>query len=172
MRCRPASRGEIIEGVLYTMTRPRGPHQSVEAEVVADLVAPFRRGRGGPGGWWILPEPGIELSGTPEIAPGIAGWRRERLPSLPEDASIAISPDWVCEILSPSTRRHNLLVKKPYYARVGVPHHWLIDLAARTVTAYQLEKGRWVELGVWGDETDARIDPFAEVPLDIASWWP
>jgi Uma2 family endonuclease len=90
---------------------------------------------------------------------------------LPEDASITLVPDWVCEILSPTTRRHNLLVKKPYYARVGVPHHWIVDLAARTVTSYHLEKGRWVELGVWGDETDARIEPFAEVLLDVGSWW-
>jgi hypothetical protein len=62
-------KGEIIEGVLYTMTRPRGAHQSVEAEVIADLLGPFRRGRGGPGGWWILPEPGIELAGGNSTRP-------------------------------------------------------------------------------------------------------
>lgn len=90
---------------------------------------------------------------------------------MPEDAAITLVPDWVCEILSPSTRRHDLLVKKPYYARVGVAHHWLVDLPARTVTAYRLESGHWVELGVWGDESDARIEPFQEVPLDVASWW-
>ncbi|MBI3204987.1 MAG: Uma2 family endonuclease [Myxococcales bacterium] len=167
----PNVKGEIIEGVLYTMTRPRGPHQSTSLVIGADLVGPFQRGRGGPAGWWILPEPGIELPETPEIAPDLAGWRRERLPALPEDAAITLVPDWVCEILSPSTRRHDLLVKKPYYARVGVAHHWLVDLPARTVTAYRLESGHWVELGVWGDETAARIEPFQEVPLDVASWW-
>ena len=78
----------------------------------------------------------------------------------------------MCEILSPSTRRHNLLVKKPYYASVGVPFHWLVDLEARTLTAYRLESGRWVELGVWGDELDAHIEPFAEVGLDVSAWWP
>ena len=164
-------KGEIIEGVLYTMTRPRAPHQSTAGDIFADVHGPFRRGRGGPGGWWILPEPGIELPETPEIAPDIAGWRRERLPVLPEDTSITVVPDWVCEVLSPTTRRHNLLIKKPYYARIGVPFHWLVDLAARTVTAYQLESSRWVELGVWGDERDARIEPFAGVALDVAGWW-
>ncbi|MBK8996254.1 MAG: Uma2 family endonuclease [Myxococcales bacterium] len=165
-------KGEIIEGVLYTMTRPRGPHQDLALSIGSDLRGPYRRGQGGPGGWWILPEPGIELAGTPEIAPDIAGWRRERLPVLPEDSAITVVPDWVCEILSPSTRRHNLLVKKPFYAKVGVPHHWIVDLAARTVTAYRLEAGRWVELGVWGDERDARIEPFVDVVLDVGSWWP
>jgi Uma2 family endonuclease len=164
-------KGEIIEGVLHTMTRPRGPHQSAALAIGADLLGPFQRGRSGPGGWWILPEPGIELPNTPEIAPDIAGWRRERLPVLPEDTAITVVPDWVCEILSPSTRRHNLLVKKPYYARVGVPHHWLVDLAARTVTAYWLESGHWMEIAVWGDETTARIEPFSDVALDVKSWW-
>lgn len=114
---------------------PRG----VKGEIIDD-------GRGGPGGWWILPEPGVELPNTPELSPDLAGWRRDRLPTLPPDAAIAVVPDWVCEILSPTTRRHNLLIKKPYYARVGFPHHWIVDL-------------------------EARIDPFGEVALDIATWW-
>jgi Uma2 family endonuclease len=167
----PGEKGEIIEGVLYTMTRPRGLHQHAAAGVTADLRGPFDRGRGGPGGWWILPEPGIELPGTPEIAPDVAGWRRERLPELPGDAPIRVVPDWVCEILSPSTRRHNLLVKKPYYAKIGVKHHWLVDLDARTIAAYRLQDGLWVELGTYGDEREARIEPFADVSLDVASWW-
>ncbi|MBI4952798.1 MAG: Uma2 family endonuclease [Myxococcales bacterium] len=168
----PGVKGEIIEGVLYTMTRPRGAHQSTGTAIGGDLRGPFDRGRGGPGGWWILVEPGIELPGTPEIAPDVAAWRRARLPELPEEEPIRVVPDWVCEILSSSTRRHDLLVKKPYYARIGVAHHWLVDLASRTLTAYRLEGGRWVELGVFGDETAARIEPFDAVALDVKSFWP
>jgi len=164
-------KGEIIEGVLYTMTRPRGHHQHVALAVGSELRGPFDSGKGGPGGWWILPEPGIELPNTPEIAPDVAGWKRERLPELRMDAPITVAPDWVCEILSPSTRRHDLLVKKPYYARVGVGHHWLVDIEARTVTAYRLESGRWLELGVYGDEREAAIEPFDAIRLDVASWW-
>jgi Uma2 family endonuclease len=84
-------------------------------------------------------------------------------PELPADAPIRVVPDWVCEILSPTTRRHNLLTKKPYYARIGVPHHWIVDIEAKTITAYRLEGGRWLELGVWGDERDARIEPTSGV---------
>lgn len=168
----PSMKGEIIEGVLYTMTRPRGPHQSTGTAIGGDLRGPFDRGRGGPGGWWILIEPGIALPGTPEIAPDVAGWRRERLPVLPVDSAIEVVPDWVCEILSPTTRRHDLLVKKPYYAKAGVPWHWLVDLDARALTAYQLDAGRWIELGAWGDERDARIPPFEAVELDVGSFWP
>jgi len=164
-------KGEIIEGVLYTMTRPRGAHQRVMRFVAGRVGDPFDDGRGGPGGWWILPEPGIELANTPEISPDLAGWRRERLSTLPEDEPIRVVPDWVCEILSPSTRRHDLLIKKPYYARVGVSHHWIVDRDARTVTVYRLESGRWLELGVFGDDREARMEPFDAVPIDVASFW-
>jgi Uma2 family endonuclease len=166
----PGVKGEIIDGVMYTMTRPRAVHQHTNSEITSDLRDPFSRGRGGPGGWWILPEPGIELPNTPEISPDIAGWRRERMPDLPETA-ITLVPDWVCEILSPTTRRHNLLIKKPYYARVGVAHHWIVDSESKTITAYRLERGLWVELGSWGDEHDARIEPFDAIALDVAGWW-
>jgi Uma2 family endonuclease len=95
----PHIKGEIIEGVLYTMTRPRAPHQ----HVLFTLSASLRPLGSGSGGWWILPEPGIELPGTPEIAPDLAGWRKERLPTLPDDELIRLVPDWVCEISSPSS---------------------------------------------------------------------
>ncbi|MBI2388575.1 MAG: Uma2 family endonuclease [Deltaproteobacteria bacterium] len=167
----PGVKGEIIDGVMYTMTRPRGPHRRMERVVASRVGDPFDDGRDGHGGWWILPEQGIELPNTPEIAPDVAGWRRERLPELPGDAPIRVVPDWICEILSPTTRRHNVLIKKPYYARIGVPHHWIVDLEAQTITAYRLESGRWLELDAWGDERDARIEPFDVIALDVASWW-
>jgi Uma2 family endonuclease len=167
----PGIKGEIIEGVLYTMTRPRPRHQRVAGAIFGTLDGPFDAGSGGPGGWWILIEPGIELPGTPEIAPDLAGWRRERLPDLPEESSITVVPDWVCEILSPTNRRHDLLVKKPYYAKIGVPFHWLVDRSAATLTAYRLEREHWVDLGTWGDETAARIPPFDAVPFDVKSLW-
>jgi Uma2 family endonuclease len=164
-------KGEIIEGVLYTMTRPRGHHQRLILSVGRRVADPFDEGRDGPGGWWILPEPGIELPGTPEISSDLGGWRRENLAALPDDEPIRVVPDWVCEILSPSTRRHDLLIKKPYYAKVGVRHHWLIDRDAMTLTAYRLESGHWLEIGVFGDEREARIEPFEAIALDVASFW-
>lgn len=167
----PGIKGEIIEGVLYTMTRPRAAHQDVCASVAEALRAPFHHERGGPGGWWILPEPGIELPNTPEISPDVAGWKRTTMPSLPKDEAIKIVPDWVCEILSPSTRRHDLLIKRPYYAKIGVQHHWVIDLEAKTLSASRNDKGQWVEIGAFGDEREVKIAPFDAVPIDVAAWW-
>ena len=168
----PGVVGEIIEGVLYTMTKPRAWHQRTALAIGSGIWGPYDSGIERPGGWWIVTEPGIELPTTAEISPDVAGWRRARMPELPVDEPIRVAPDWVCEILSPSTRRHDLEVKLPYYAKIGVAYHWLVDLEERTLTALRLEAGRWLNIGVYRDETDAPIEPFEFVPLDVASWWP
>jgi Uma2 family endonuclease len=168
----PGIVGEIIEGVLYTMTKPRARHQRTTWTVGGRIGEPFDRGRGGPGGWWIVTEPGIELPDTLEISPDAAGWRRERMPELPVDEPIRVVPDWVCEILSPTTRRYDQSVKMPYYAKVGVPFLWLVDIDARVLTVHRLESSDWCIIGTYRDETEARIAPFDAVPLNIADWWP
>ena len=168
----PGVVGEIIEGVLCKMTKPRARHQFTAQGIAADLRAPFGRGSGGPGGWWILAEPGIELLNTPEISPDVAGWRRERMPELPVDEPIRVVPDWVCEVLSPTTRHHDQNTKVPYYAKVGVPFMWLVDIEARVLSAHQLDAADWRVIGSYSEETDARIAPFDAVPLHVASWWP
>ncbi len=162
--------GEIIDGVLYTHPRPRSPHADIEGAVCEELRGPFQRGRGGPGGWRILIEPGIELPDAPEIVPDLGGWRRERLPKLPA-SPINVVPDWVCEVFSPTTRAHDQRVKRPFYARVGVPWMWVVDLEARTLTVSRLEAHLWVEVGVFSDETAARITPFDAIEIDVAAWW-
>jgi Uma2 family endonuclease len=168
----PDIKGEIIEGVLYTMTKPRVRHQRTTRTIGGRIGDPFDHGRGGPGGWWIVTEPGIELPNTPEISPDVAGWRRERMPDLPVDEPIRVVPDWVCEILSPTTRRHDMLHKQPYYAKIGVPFMWLVDIEARVLTVYRLESSDWRMIGTYSDETEARIDPFNAVALNVADWWP
>jgi Uma2 family endonuclease len=83
--------------------------------------------------------------------PDVAGWRRERLPKLPETAWFELAPDWVCEVLSPSTARVDRQVKRRIYAANGVPNLWLVDPLAQTLESYRLENGRWVLLDVRAD---------------------
>jgi Uma2 family endonuclease len=94
------------------------------------------------------------------------------MPEMPGDEPIRIVPDWVCEILSRTTRRHDMLRKMPYYAKVGVAYAWVVDLDARVLTAQRLESGRWLTIGAYSDETEARIEPFDVIPLAVADWWP
>lgn len=166
----PNVKGEIIEGVLYTQPRPRSRHQSTISMVENDVVGPYQRGRAGPGGWWILPEPGIELPGSPEFSPDVAGWRKERMPTLPDEA-IRLVPDWACEVLSPSTRAYDMRIKKPFYARIGVQHIWYVDMEARLLTVCRLHQGAWLELGVHGEDEVIRAEPFGEVEISLADWW-
>lgn len=167
----PELKGEIIDGELYVQPRPRARHARVEGLIVGSTQGPYDLGRGGPGGWWILPEPGVELPGSPEFSPDVAGWRRERLPELPQDDPIRVAPDWICEVLSPSTRGYDFIKKRPFYARIGVSWLWYVDVEARSISVSHLRDGAWVEMAVHGDEERVRLQPFPEVELDLELWW-
>jgi Uma2 family endonuclease len=164
-------RGEIIRGTMYAFPRPRASHQRASTRLAGDIDGPFDRGRGGPGGWWILEEPGIELPSAKEFSPDVAGWRRERLPRLPRNKTIAIAPDWICEVLSPRTRAYDLVIKRRFYAQIGVSYLWYVDPLAKAVTASKLVSGQWLEVGAWWKDEKARIEPFEAVELELAGWW-
>ena len=163
--------GEIIDGELIVTPRPSRKHLYA-ASSLGNLVGPpyhFGRG-GGPGGWIILDEPEIEL-GENILVPDLAGWRRERFPQSEETNWISVVPDWVCEILSPSTIRVDKVKKMGLYAEHGVRHLWLIDPSARTLDAFELASGRWVVLGTYVENDKARAEPFCEVEIELGGLW-
>ena len=94
--------GEIVHGVLYAQPRPASVHAAATSALSDELGPLFRRGKGGPGGWVILFEPELHL-GADVLVPDLAGWRRTRMPEIPNVAAFDLAPDWVCEVLSPST---------------------------------------------------------------------
>jgi Uma2 family endonuclease len=163
--------GEIIDGTLYTHPRPMAGHSYVATRLGARLDGPFQDGLGGPGGWWIVIEPGIRLEESPEFVPDLAGWRRERVPGFPK-GPWTVAPDWACEILSPSTRAYDQRIKRPFYARIGIRHLWFIDLEVRTLTVSELVNGRWLELGVHGEDDIIRAAPFDTLELKLGQLWP
>jgi Uma2 family endonuclease len=167
----PTWRGELIHGVLYAFPRPRGPHQWASGSIHGDLRDPFGRGRGGPGGWLLLVEPGIELPGHDEFSPDIAGWRQERMARVPRKGAISLAPDWICEVLSPRTRSYDHVTKRRFYAEIGVSFLWYVDPLVRLLMASKLEGGRWLELGSWCDDQKVRAEPFDALELDLAAWW-
>jgi Uma2 family endonuclease len=135
-----------------------------------DLILPFQKGRGGPGGWWILDEPELHL-GDDILVPDLAGWRRERMPVFPDVAWFDLVPDWVCEILSPSTARLDRIEKMPIYAADGVAHLWLIDPILRTLEAYENQHGRWSLIAAHAGQDQIRVPPFDAVALDLSGLW-
>lgn len=163
--------GEIIDGELFVSPRPSPVHARAEGAIHADLRDPFDHGRGGPGGWWLLIEPEVHLD-SHVIVPDIAGWRRDRMPDFPRDAAIRIAPNWVCEVLSPSTARLDRTKKLMKYGPLGVEWVWLVDPIQRTVEVFRWVGGQVVLGGIFAGNTSTRIPPFEAVELDMVGWWP
>jgi Uma2 family endonuclease len=166
----PHKVAEVLDGDLYIFDRPAGPHCSAASVLGVMLGGPFGLGRDGPGGWRILDEPELHFGegDTLEIlVPDVAGWRRERLPTRPTGAYITTPPDWICEVLSPSTSRVDRAQKMPIYARVGVPHAWLIDPVARTLEHFELAGPRWMLAAVHSGTGAVRVPPFDAIELDL-----
>ena len=161
---------EIINGSLHTHPRPAPAHGEASAGLAFELGGPFHRGRGGPGGWRIHFEPELHL-GDDILVPDLAGWRRERMPELPDTAYFALAPDWACEVLSPSTRRVDLQEKRPIYAREGVPHLWLIDPADRTLEAFALRGAEWVLIATAKDDEPVSVRPFDAITFRLGDLW-
>jgi len=161
---------EIVDGELHASPRPAPRHAYTGAAVGGVFGPPYQFGRGGPGGWWILYEPELHL-GRNVLVPDWAGWRRSRMPALPDTAYFALAPDWVCEILSPSTASLDRVKKLAIYAREQVRHAWLIDPVARTLEVLRLEGTRWTLLATHEGADIVHAEPFDATPLELALFW-
>jgi Uma2 family endonuclease len=162
--------GEIIRGVLHAHPRPAVPHAAAASALGEELGPPFKRGRGGPGGWVLLDEPELHLR-EDVLVPDLGGWRRERMPELPQTAFMTLAPDWVCEVLSPSTTTIDRGEKIPLYARERVAHVWLVDPIAKTLEILRLDGATYRLIVTYHDETRVRAEPFDAIELDLAVLW-
>ena len=177
----PANKvAELIRGTLPVMPRPAPRHARSSSILGAKRTNPFDLGDGGPGGWWILDAPELHFPDPAPVEPGdidalvpdIAGWRRSRMPALPETASFGLAPDWICEILSASTEDVDRHEKMPIYAREGVLHAWLVDPITRTLEACTLGRGkRWGKAQIHEGAARVRLPPFEAIELDLSSLW-
>jgi Uma2 family endonuclease len=165
---------EIIEGELVITPRPAGPHTAATSALGEELGPPFKRGRAGPGGWIILDEPELHL-GKNVLVPDLAGWRRETMSAVPkEPASFTIRPDWICEVLSPSTERRDRADKVRLYAGAGVTSAWLVNPQQHTLEVLRLSADtptQWTTLGIFMDDAKVRAAPFEAFELDLSILW-
>ncbi|HEY4241972.1 MAG TPA: Uma2 family endonuclease [Kofleriaceae bacterium] len=161
--------GELIHGTLYASPRLAERHAKASTVLTGELYSPFQRGRGGPGGWIFYDEPELHF-GDDVLVPDIAGWRIAR---APEDGIVAFetAPDWLCEVLSPSTAKLDRTVKLAVYARERVPFVWLVDPVQRTLEVFRLEGERYSLAQTASDDAQVRAQPFEELELDLVSLW-
>lgn len=162
---------EIINGELHTMPRPAPKHATAASALGIFVGGPFGFGIRGPGGWRILDEPELHL-GPDVLVPDLAGWTLERMPELPETAYFELAPDWVCEVLSPSTEAIDRVEKMPIYARENVRFCWLIDPILKTLEVFLLNsERRWTLAGAYRDAARVRAEPFDAIELDLDLLW-
>lgn len=163
---------EIIHGTLYVMSRPAPRHANAASVLGAEINGPFQRGRGGPGGWWILDEPEIHFTAKEPVIPDLAGWRVERMPALPDTAYFELAPDRVCEVLSRTTEKLDRDVKLPLFAEHGVRHVWLVDPIDKRLEVYTryADEPRWREVRMY-TSGPVRATPFDAIELDLDALW-
>lgn len=164
--------GEIIDGELIASPRPGFGHARASSILGVALGGPFDLGSGGPGGWWIIDEPELHLA-KDIVVPDLAGWRRTRMPKPPAPAEpfVTLAPDWVCEVLSPSTARIDLERKLPLYAREHVQHVWHINPSVRALEVFRLNNGSWTLIGAFSGDVAVRAEPFDAIELALGTLW-
>jgi Uma2 family endonuclease len=162
-------RAEVLGGSVITSPAPLPKHSKARRALGRFVGGPFDddHGYGGPGGWWIFVEVDIQLAPHDVVRPDIAGWRRERLRDPGDQRPILVAPDWVCEVLSPSTAAHDRITKRNLYARSGIAHYWIVDVDAHTLEVFELVNQRWLLVGTYGDDAVARIPPFEQIELAV-----
>jgi Uma2 family endonuclease len=161
---------EIIDGELIVSPRPAPAHAVASSALGGELSGPFQRGKGGPGGWWILDEPEVHLA-RDVLVPDLGGWRRDRLPRMPETAWFEVRPDWVCEVVSPSSMRVDRVRKLRIYAREGVPHAWLVDPVRRTLEVFTLQGGVFALTHAFEGDGNVKAPPFDAIELELLALW-
>jgi Uma2 family endonuclease len=168
----PNQVGEILFGVLHAHPRPAIPHAHVASVLGGEISGPFHRGRGGPGGWIILDEPELHPGSDPDVVvPDLAGWRRTRLAHAPDAAFVAVAPDWVCEVVSPSTEAVDRSDKMTIYARERVSHAWLVDPSVETLEVFRLDGTTRRTVKTWTGHATVRAEPFDAIELELGALW-
>jgi Uma2 family endonuclease len=160
-------RQEVVRGELVRKASPSLVHGDIQGAVYAMLFGFRGRGRAGtPGGWWLGTEVEIELETHEVYLPDVAGWRIERVPEQPRERPVRIAPDWVCEVLSPSTTGRDLGHKQRTYHRARVGHYWIVDPIEHVLSIYRWQENGYLLALVAGPEDIVRAEPFDAIELD------
>jgi Uma2 family endonuclease len=162
---------EVIDGELRLQPRPAKPLAAAATALGEELGPPFKRGRGGPGGWILLDEPELHLAAD-IIVPDLAGWRRERMQTIVADEPFfVLPPDWIAEVVSPRTEKYDRTDKLRIYFRERVGWVWLVDPLQRTLEILRLGEAGWIIRASFRDDERTHAEPFDAIELDLSILW-
>jgi len=163
-------RAEVIDGEIVQKAAPSAEHSDAQSALLTWVRRRFGRGGGGPhrpGGWWILVEVEIEIEAHEVYRPDVAGWRRERVPERPRGRPVRMAPDWVCEVLSRSNARNDLVKKFRAYHRARVGHYWIVDPDDETLVVYRWNEGGYLAVLTANKGETVRAEPFDALELPV-----
>jgi Uma2 family endonuclease len=162
---------ELIGGEIIEKAAPSGEHGDAQAGIVAIVRAPFQRGsgQGGPGGWWIQTEVEVQLATGDIVRPDVVGWRRDRCPERPTGTVVSTRPDWMCEVVSPSNASNDTVKKMRLYHQVAIPHYWLVDPRAATLTVMRWSADGYIAVLTAERGESVRAEPFDAVELFVGT---
>ncbi|MEO0322696.1 MAG: Uma2 family endonuclease [Myxococcota bacterium] len=169
VRLPPDVRAELLAGEVITAPAPLPRHSKAQRALGSFIGRPYDDddGHGGPGGWWIFVEVDVALGPHDVVRPDLSGWRRERLHAPGDRRPIEVAPDWVCEVLSPSTAAVDRGLKRDLYYRHEVGHYWLVDPLLRQVEVLARRPEGWLLLGTYGSEATVALPPFTDVTVPL-----
>ena len=162
---------ELIGGELVEKAAPSGEHGDAQAGVVSAVRPPFQRqrGRGGPGGWWIVTEVEVLLEPGEIVRPDVVGWRRDTCVERPTGSPVSQRPDWACEVVSTSHATDDTVKKLRLYHRVAVPYYWIVDPRDATLTVMRWSAPGYVMLMRAERGEIVRAEPFEETEIAVGT---
>jgi Uma2 family endonuclease len=164
---------ELIDSEVVVHASPGMLHSFGTSGLGSDLYQAYQRGRGGPGGWWILHEVDVELAAAEQCyRPDLAGWLRGRVPSVPRERPVRIVPDFICETLSPSNASWDLGPKRAGYHKANVKWYWVLDPQHKTLTAHEWAQAGYRVMGTVTDKAPGSLPPFDQVLIDMSQLFP
>lgn len=163
-------RQEVVRGELVRKASPSFGHGLTQM-ALGGALAGFL-GPGGsparPGGWWLASEVEVELAPHEVYLPDMAGWRIARMPEPRLDARpVRVTPDWVCEILSPSTADRDLGQKQASHHAARVGHYWVLEPMNRVLTVYRWEETGYRPILATGAGAVVRAEPFDAIEIAL-----
>ncbi|MEM1418928.1 MAG: Uma2 family endonuclease [Myxococcota bacterium] len=162
-------RAELLAGEVVTAPAPLPRHSKAQRALGSFIGRPYDDddGHGGPGGWWIFVEVDVALGAHDVVRPDLSGWRRKRLAAPGDRRPIDVAPDWVCEVLSPSTAGVDRGLKRDLYHRHEVGHYWLVDPLVGQVEVLARRPEGWLLVGTYGSDATVALPPFLDVEVPL-----
>jgi len=159
-------RHELIDGEHYVTPAPNLKHQRVLGRLhfwLMGFVLPRRLGE-------VLVAPvDVLLSDCDVVQPDLVFLSQERMDLASDGANLKGAPDLAVEVLSPATRRKDVITKRHLYERFGVKEYWLVDPELDAIEVYRLMEGtyrREAELSTEeGDSLTSPLFPGLQIPL-------